>query len=220
MTGIPTATVADLNDEYIEKMEDVLEVYERPYDATEPVVCLDEKSVTLHADVRPLVPPCRAERLAGIANTNGAARPTFFAPSNPRQAGTSPLPRLTGPRLNSRASCAISRWNTRKPRRFIWSWITLTPTPQIADSVFGEDIGSEIWSRFTVHYTPKHGSWLNQAEIEISLYARQCLGGRRIPALTTLRRETHSWNRRMNRARKKINWKFDRKAARLKFGYK
>ena len=46
---------------------------------------------------------------------------------------------------------------------------------------FGEEIGSEIWNRFTVHYTPTHGSWLNQAEIEISLFARQCLGGRRIP---------------------------------------
>ena len=48
MTGIPTATVADLNDEYIAKMEDVLETYERPYNPQEPVVCLDEKSVTLH----------------------------------------------------------------------------------------------------------------------------------------------------------------------------
>src|SRR5262249_14299237 len=85
---------------------------------------------------------------------------------------------------------------------------------------FGEEVGGEIWDRFTVHYTPKHGSWLNQAEIEISLFARQCLGGRRIPDLGALRREARSWNRRMNRARKKINWNFDRKAARLKFGYK
>jgi hypothetical protein len=49
VTGIPTATVADLNEEYISKMEDVLETYERPYDANQPVVCLDEKPVTLHA---------------------------------------------------------------------------------------------------------------------------------------------------------------------------
>ena len=86
--------------------------------------------------------------------------------------------------------------------------------------VIGEEIGGEIWGRFTVHYTPKHGSWLNQAEIEISLFARQCLGARRIPDLKTLRRETQQWNRRMNRIRKKINWRFDRRAARLKFGYK
>jgi DDE superfamily endonuclease len=71
-----------------------------------------------------------------------------------------------------------------------------------------------------VHYTPTHGSWLNQAEIEIGLLSRQCLGRRRIPDLATLRRETRAWNRRMNRARVRINWKFDRRAARRKFAYK
>ena len=85
---------------------------------------------------------------------------------------------------------------------------------------FGEEMGGEIWDQFTVHYTPTHGSWLNQAEIEISLLARQCLGTRRFPDLSTLRDETRCWNRRMNRVRKKIYRKFDRKAARLKFGYK
>ncbi len=86
--------------------------------------------------------------------------------------------------------------------------------------LYGKEIGGEIWDRFTIHYTPLHGSWLNQAEIEISMFTRQCLGTRRIPDLKTLRRESRAWNRRMNRARTKINWKFDRKAARRKFGYK
>ena len=86
--------------------------------------------------------------------------------------------------------------------------------------LLGNDVGSEVWDRFTVHYTPTHGSWLNQAEIEIGILARQCLGTRRIPDLETLRRETRAWNRRMNRTRVKINWKFDRRAARRKFGYK
>jgi hypothetical protein len=55
---------------------------------------------------------------------------------------------------------------------------------------FGLELGSEIWDRFTVHYTPTHGSWLNQAEIGIGIFSRQCLGRRRIPNLWTLRRET------------------------------
>ena len=80
--------------------------------------------------------------------------------------------------------------------------------------------GGAIWDRFTVHYTPKHGSWLNQAEIEISLFSRGCLGSRRIPTLTMLQGQAKAWNRRTNRARVKINWKFGRKAARRKFGYK
>jgi hypothetical protein len=71
-----------------------------------------------------------------------------------------------------------------------------------------------------VHYTPTHGSWLNQAEIEISLLSRQCLGTRRIPDLKTLAREVRAWNRDINRRRTKIKWKFDRQAARRRFGYK
>lgn len=84
---------------------------------------------------------------------------------------------------------------------------------------YGAQAGGEIWGRFTIHYTPTHGSWLNQAEIEIGMFSRQCLATRRIPDLKTLRRESRAWNRRTNRAHTKINWKFDRKAARRKFGY-
>ena len=86
--------------------------------------------------------------------------------------------------------------------------------------VFGTLMADEVWNRFTVHYTPTHGSWLNQAEIEIGIFSRQCLGKRRIPDLKTLRREAKAWNLRMNRDRVKIAWRFDRSAARRKFGYK
>ena len=86
--------------------------------------------------------------------------------------------------------------------------------------LYGADLGTEIWERFTVHYTPKHGSWLNQAEIEIGILSRHGLGNRRIPDLKTLRREVRAWNRRMNRDRIHIKGKFDRRAARRKCGYK
>jgi hypothetical protein len=86
-------------------------------------------------------------------------------------------------------------------------------------AAFGAEVGGEIWDRFSVHYTPSHGSWLNQAEIEIGMFARQCLGKRRIPDLRILRREARAWNRRINRAGTKINWQFDRKAAQRKFHY-
>jgi hypothetical protein len=84
---------------------------------------------------------------------------------------------------------------------------------------YGREVESKLWQRFTVHYTPTHGSWLNQAEIEIGLFVRQCLGHRRIPDLNTLQREARAWTRRINRARTLINWRFDRRAARRKFGY-
>ena len=83
----------------------------------------------------------------------------------------------------------------------------------------GAEVGAEVWSRFTVHYTPRHGSWLNQAEIEIGLFARQCLGKRRIPSLKQLQRESSAWNRRMNRDKVTINWRFTRQSARQTFRY-
>ncbi len=108
-------------------------------------------------------------------------------------------------------------WDRRRggpsPRR-----VPLQTAQQVL-RLYGEQPGNTLWDRFTVHYTPKHGSWLNQAEIEIGLFSRQCLGQRRIPDLPTLRSESRAWNRRINHAGVTINWKFDRKAARKKFGY-
>ena len=85
---------------------------------------------------------------------------------------------------------------------------------------FGEGKGGALWDRLTVRYTPKRGSWLDQAEIELSLVSRQCLGSRRIPDLGTLQREIKAWNRGANRKRTKINWRFTRQKARKLFRYK
>jgi hypothetical protein len=85
--------------------------------------------------------------------------------------------------------------------------------------VFGAKMAGEVRGRFTVHYTPTNGSWLNQAEIEIGLFSRLCLGKRRLASLKILKAESRAWNRRMNRNRVKIAWKINRKAARQKFGY-
>jgi hypothetical protein len=213
--------VAELNDEYIAKMEDVLETYERPYDPAEPVVCLDEKSVTLHADVRPASPaqPGREARRdneyqrCGTANVFCAVEPkggrhfTFATPD--RSAFEF-----------ARVVCHVAmRYPEAKTIHLVMDNLNIHRRKSLTDT-FGVETGSEIWDRFTVHFTPKHGSWLNQAEIEIGLLSRQCLGRRRIPDLQTLRSESRAWNRRMNRERVKINWTFDRRIARRKFGYK
>ena len=68
-------------------------------------------------------------------------------------------------------------------------------------------------------YTPKHGSWLNQAEVEISLFSRQCLGKRRIGNMTSLRSQARAWKRRVHRDKITIHWKFTRKQARRKLNY-
>jgi hypothetical protein len=78
---------------------------------------------------------------------------------------------------------------------------------------YGKKLGSLLWNRFTARYTPKHGSWLNRAEIEVILLSRQCLGQRRIGDLPALCAEVHAWERRINRDRTTINWKLTRKQA-------
>jgi hypothetical protein len=213
--------VADLDDEYITKMEDVLELYERAYDPQQPVVCLDEKPVTLHADVRPASPavPGREARQdneykrCGTANVFCAVEPKagrHFTFATPDRSG------LEFARVAVNLALA---YPAAKTIHLVLDNLNIHRRKILAD-VFGAEMAAEVWERFTVHYTPTHGSWLNQAEIEIGMFSRQCLGKRRIPTLTTLRAEAKAWNRRVNRDRVKIAWGFDRKAARQKFGYR
>jgi len=84
---------------------------------------------------------------------------------------------------------------------------------------FGAEEGRKLWRRFKVHRTPKHASWLNAAELECSLVARECLGRRRIGDLDTLVREVCTWNADADRARRAINWKFRVADARRVFRY-
>jgi hypothetical protein len=107
------------------------------------------------------------------------------------------------------------RWVTSGERRSL-----STHTRKALVDRLGEEQGQALWHRFTVHYTPVHGSWLNQAELEIGLFSKQCLGKRRIGNIRKLRAEARAWNRRTNRKRITINWTFDRKKARNKFKYK
>jgi hypothetical protein len=213
--------VAELDDEYIAKMEDVLETYEKSYDPAEPVVCLDEKPVTLHAEVRPASPaePGREGRRDNEYERRGTAN--VFCAVEPKAGRhfTFATPDRSAFEF-ARVACELAlQYPEAKTIHLIMDNLNIHHCKALTDT-FGIAMGSEVWGRFTIHYTPAHGSWLNQAEIEIGLFARQCLGTRRIPDLKTLRREIRAWNRRMNRDRKQIDWKFDRKAARRKFGYK
>jgi hypothetical protein len=213
--------VADLNEEYIAKMEDVLEVYERPYDQQEPIVCLDEKPITLHADVRPASPaaPGREARRDNEYERRGTAN--VFCAVEPKAGRhfTFPTPDRSGfefARVTVELALAYPEARTI---HLVMDNLNIHHQKALVD-VYGAEMAAQVWDRFTVHYTPTHGSWLNQAEIEIGLFSRQCLGKRRIPSLKVLKAEARAWNRRMNRDRVKIDWKFDRRAARRKFGYK
>jgi hypothetical protein len=213
--------VADLNEDYIAKMEDVLETYEQPYDPDQPVVCLDEKPVTLHADVRPAsrAAPGREARRDNEYERCGTAN--VFCAVEPKAGRhfTFPTPDRSAFEFAQVAFHLALAYPEAETIHLVMDNLNIHHRKSLTD-LYGAQVGGEIWDRFTVHYTPTHGSWLNQAEIEIGILARQCLGTRRIPDLQTLRREARAWNRRMNRDCVKINWKFDRKTARRKFGYK
>jgi hypothetical protein len=212
--------VAELDVDYITKMEDVLETYERPYDPQQPVVCLDEKPVTLHADVRPTssAAPGREARRDNEYERRGTAN--VFCAVEPKAGRHFTFP--TTDRSGFQFAQILFRLALQYPEaetiHLVMDNLNIHRRKSLTD-LYGVEVGGEIWDRFTVHYTPTHGSWLNQAEIEIGLFSRQCLGRRRIPDLKILRLEAAAWNRQINRVKTKINWMFDRKAARRKFGY-
>jgi hypothetical protein len=213
--------VAELNEEYIAKMEDVLETYEKPDAPQAWVVCLDEKPVTLHADVRPASPavPGREARRDNEYKRCGTAN--VFCAVEPKAGRhfTFPTPNRSAVEFAQVVFELAFQYPEAETIHLVMDNLNIHRRKSLTD-LLGDEIGSQVWDRFTVHYTPTHGSWLNQAEIEIGIFSRQCLGTRRIPDLETLRRETRAWNHRMNSARICINWRFDRKAARRKFGYK
>jgi DDE superfamily endonuclease len=213
--------VADLDEDYIAKMEDVLETYEQSLDPDEPVVCLDEKPVTLHADVRPTSPakPGREARRDNEYKRCGTANIFFAVEPKVGRHFTFPTPDRSGFEFAQVAVALALAYPAAKTIHLVMDNLNIHRRKSLTH-VYGAEMAAEVWNRFTVHYTPTHGSWLNQAEIEIGIFSRQCLGKRRISDLKTLRREAKAWNRRMNRDRVKIAWKFDRKTARRKFGYK
>ena len=212
--------MAELNREYIEKMEDVLATYEKPYNPAEPLVCVDEKPVSLHADIRPPIPaaPGRMAKRDNEYKRCGTAN--VFCAVEPKAGRhfTLPTPNRSAPEFAKALETIVSRYPFARTIHLVMDNLNIHCRKSLTD-YFGEEKGGALWKRLRVHYTPKHGSWLNQAEIEISLFSRQCLGRRRLPTLAILRRETRAWNRHVNRNRVKINWGFTRKRARAKFRY-
>ena len=213
--------VPKLDETYIERMENLLDLYERPKNKAEPVVCLDERPVVLH-DSKRHSSPCRPGRAAhkdyeckrcGTANVFCILEPkagrhlTHATANRKRGAFARALKRIA--RAYPQATTihlVLDNLNTHNEKSLI--------------EQYGEDLGRKLWKRFTVHYTPTHASWLNQAEIGLSMWSRECLGKRRIPTLKLLKRETDIWNRGVNRERRKFNWRFTSKKARQRLRYK
>lgn len=213
--------VPELDDRYIANMEDVLAIYEKEYDSTQPVVCLDEKPITLHGEVRPATAakPGREARRDSEYERRGTANAFLAVEPKAGRHFCFPTPDRSGFQFAQVALELAMSYPEAKRIHLVMDNLNIHTEKSLTDA-FGLEMGSQVWQRFAIHYTPKHGSWLNQAEIEIGIFAKQCLGKRRIPDLRSLRKQCKAWTQRINNAGTRINWKFDRKTARKTFGYK
>lgn len=210
--------VPKLDEEYIARMDDVLDTLTRPQSDEEPVVVLDERPVVLRDSAR----PGRAASPGKLAHQDyeyvrrGTANIFCIVEPKTGRHMTHATPNRTAVQF-ARALRRISR-RYRSARTIHLVMDNLSTHRETAlCTAFGPEVGSALWRRFTVHYTPKHGSWLNPAEIEASLWSRECLGRQRIGSLAELRRRTARWNSDAHRRRRKIRWCFTKEDARSKF---
>jgi len=198
-------------------MEDVLAVYARPYDPAGPVVCVDEGGKQLIGEVREPLPvrpgsPAKQDyeyERGGMANVFMACEPL----AGRRQAEVTE--RKTAADFARFLRRLADEWYPQAERIVLVCDNLNTHTPACLYEAFAPAEARRLAERFEWHHTPKHGSWLNVAELELSVLARQCLD-RRIPDLEALRREVAAWLAKRNAAVVRVEWQFTTADARVK----
>ena len=210
---IPPEATAD----FVWPMEDVLDVYHRPYDPQRPVVCLDETSRQVVAEVRDPLPvaPGRVARHDPEYARNGVVN--CFVVSEPLRGWREVRLSERRTRIDF-AHCVKALADVSYPQaeRIVLVMDQLnTHSPASLYQAFAPAEAKRLADRLEIHYTPKHGSWLNMAEIELSVLARQCLN-RRLGDRATMEREVAAWAAARNAAATTIDWQFTTADARIK----
>jgi hypothetical protein len=205
------------NAEFVYHMEDVLDLYHQPYDPRYPQVCLDETSKQLVGETRRPIPaaPGRPERYDYEYQRNGVCNLfMFFAPLE----GWRHV-KVTDRRTKvDWAHCMRDLVDVHFPDALLIRVVQdqlNTHNPAALYEVFEPKEAKRILDRLEFHYTPKHGSWLNMAEIELSVLSRQCLD-RRIPDKFTLEHEVLAWEQPRNSSGASVDWRFTTDDARIK----
>ena len=205
------------NAEFVCAMEDVLEVYKRPHNPERPVVCLDETSKQLIGETRTPIPaaPGRPERIDYEYERHGTAN--LFMLFEPL-AGWRHV-EVTDRRTAVDFATVLRDLSDRyypQAQKIVLVMDNLN-THKLASlyEAFAPEEARRLAERFEIHYTPKHGSWLDMAETELSVLARQCLK-RRIDNRDDLKREVAAWEKRRNEAESVVDWRFTTANARIK----
>ncbi|OGF54384.1 MAG: transposase [Candidatus Fraserbacteria bacterium RBG_16_55_9] len=198
-------------------MEDVLDLYAQPYDPQRPLICFDERPCLLRGEVREPLPaqPGKPQRFDSEYTREGSCSLFMnFAPqSGWRQVEVQ----------ERRTSQDFAQWMQRlvdeqfpeaEVIRVVLDNLN-THTPAALYQTFAPEEARRLTKKLEFHYTPKHGSWLNMVEIELSVLSRQCLN-RRIPDRQTLQREVSAWEQRRNGQKATVKWQFTTEKARCK----
>ncbi len=209
--------------EFVAHMEEVLETYEKPYDLAVPVICMDEQPVQLLKETRPSLP----------ATAEHAKRVDYEY----ERAGTANIFMFTEPLAGWREVAVRERktkidWATEMARLLEGRYAGCKKVTVVCDNLnthtkgafyeaFPPERARSLARRIDFCYTPKHGSWLNIAENELSSLTRQCVSDRRFPDVTTLREETNAWSTDVNATQRGVDWqmKIDEARTKLKSVY-
>jgi len=208
----------DQDAEFVAAMEDVLEIYAKAYDPHHPVLCMDEQPVQLLKETQVPIPATKThgELVDYEYERNGTA--SIFMFSEP----------LSGYRVatarphRTKADWALEVAGILDTRYAKHDLVTLvcdnlnTHTKGAFYEVFEPARARAYVKRLDFHYTPKHGSWLNVAECELSCLTKQCLSDRRIGELLVLQSEIQTWSDRTNAKQRAVDWQFRIEDARVK----
>ncbi len=204
------------NGSFVANMEMVLDVYKRPYDSNYPVVCMDESPKQLIAETKSPVPASPGQpvkydyeyRRCGVYNIFLACEPlagkrmVTITEKKAKRDWACFLEEIAGQYKSAeKITLVMDNLNTHNPGSLY--------------EAFEANKAKAIWDRFEFVYTPKHGSWLNMAEIELNVLTAQCLN-RRIDDISVVRREVLAWQECRNNKNAKVNWQFTTEDARIK----
>lgn len=208
----------DADSEFVACMEEVLDTYEEPYNPQRPVICMDEQPVQLHKETRTPIPATatRPKRVDYEYERCGTACVFMF---------TEPLAGWRQVHVRERRTKidwalemeSLLTGRYRDAERIVLICDNLnTHTKGAFYEAFTPAKARSLVKRIEFRYTPKHGSWLNAAENELSSLTRQCIAGRRFPTIAKMRAETKAWSQRSNQKQRGVDWQFQIDDARLK----